>query len=129
MPPNSTQPPLDDVDAVLSRIDTQTQAAIDAVERARTFTAGLSAVRGRGRVEGVSVVVDHVGLLLGVTYTEQSTRTGPERLAQATMSALVGALDDALAQVRQRTHETWGDDPVSGQIVAEVADRFAVVPR
>lgn len=129
MSPDATHPPLHDVDAVLNRIDAQTQAAIDAVERARTFSSGLTAVRGRGRADGVGVVVDHVGLLLEVTFTEQAASTGPTPLARATMAALRSALDDALVQVRQRTRETWGDDPVSGQIVAEVAERFAVVPR
>lgn len=124
-----TQSPPQTIDAVLNRIDTQTRAAIDAVERARDFTSGLSQVRGRGSAGGVSVVVDHVGLVLGITFTDHATRTGPHGLAQTTMTALRGALDDALAQVTRRTQETWGDDPVAEQIVSEVAGRFAVVPR
>ncbi|WP_162598721.1 hypothetical protein [Nocardioides gilvus] len=129
MPSDLTQSPPETIDAALSRIDAQTRAAIDAVERARAFSADLVELRGHGSADGVDVVVDHVGLALGVTYTEHALRTGPAMLARATMAALGAALDDALAQVTRRTRETWGDDPVAAQIVAEVEQRFAVVPR
>ena len=114
---------------MLNRIDAQTQSAIDAVERARAFAAELAKLRGHGSASGVDVVVDQVGLTLGVTYTDGATRMAPRALAHATMAALRAALDDALVQVTQRTREVWGDDPVSEQIVAETAERFAVVPR
>lgn len=129
MPSDLTNFPARDLDAVLRRIDAQTQAAMDAIEHARDFAFELRALRGHGSADGVDVVVDHVGLTLGVTYTDRVTRLEPEGLARATMSALRAALDDVLAQVAERTHATWDDDAMVGRIVAEVEERFSVVPR
>lgn len=129
MPPDLTHFPAHDLDAVLSRIDAQTQAAVDAIEHARDFAFELSRLRGHGSVDGVDVVVDHVGLTLSIAYTDQALRAGPQALGKTTMAALRAALDDALAQVVVRTHETWGDDAMAGRIVAEVEERFSAVPR
>lgn len=129
MPSDSTHSPPHSLDEALARIDAQTQAAADAVERARGFAAQLGRIRGRGSVAGVGAVVDHVGITHDITYTDPATRMSPEALASATMEALRAALADALAQVTERTRETWGSDPLADDIVAEVAARFEVVSR
>lgn len=124
-----THSPPHDLDAALSRIDAQTQAAVDAVERARAFTATLAGLRGRGSVGGVRVTVDHAGLVLGVDYTDTAVRAKPQALSQATMAAVGAALDDVLAQLSEQTRQAWGTDPVADRIVAEATTRFAAVVR
>lgn len=129
MPFDITDSSPQDLDSVLSRIDAQTQAAVDAVERARSFSAQLAGLRGRGRVAGVRVTVDHAGLVLGIDYTEDAVRAGAEVLSQATMAALGVALDDVLAQLAEQTQRTWGEDPVADRIIDEATTRFAAVAR
>ena len=127
--PSDFMPPAQSIDETLARIDAQTQAAVDAVERARGFADTLTRIRGRGSVAGVSVEVDHVGITVAISYADPAPRMSPEALAGATMSALRAALADVLGQVTERTQATWGSDPVADRIVAEVAERFAVVSR
>lgn len=113
----------------LSRIDARTRQATEGLERVRAFAAALERVRGRGRSAGVEVVVNHVGLMVQVTYPDPVGATAPGDLSVATMTALRAALGDALGQVADRARATWGDDPLAGQVVAELRARFAEVGR
>lgn len=115
------------LDEALARIDARTRAAHVTFARARDFASGLDALRGRGHCDGVRVVVNHVGLLLEVTYPASVASMTPSGLSRATTAALRSALADTLAQMTARARETWGDDPLADQIVAEVTQRFAVV--
>lgn len=123
-----TPPPLS-VDAALARIDARTQAAHEALARARDFATGLERLRGRGRCGGVGVVVNHFGVLLEVTYPPTLTSTTPAELASATTSAVRAAVAEVVDHVAVRARETWGDDPLADQVVAEMTQRFAGVLR
>lgn len=128
MPTHSTHTP-GSVDEALARIDARTQAARDAFERARDFADGLDHVRGRGQRDGVAVVVNHLGVLLEVTYPPALATTIPAQLAAATTAAVRAALADAVSQVGDRARETWGDDPLATQVVAEATARLEAVTR
>lgn len=124
MTTHSASPPTS-VEEALARIDATTQAAHDAVTRARDFAAGLERLHGHGQRDGVAVVVNHLGVLLEITYPASLTSTTPSGLAAATRSAVRAAVADMVSQLTVSARETWGDDPLADRVVAEVTQRFA----
>lgn len=117
------------LDEALARIDDRARRANDAFERVRDFAAALDAVRGRGESQGVGVVVNHLGLLLQVTFPDSLRDRTPSALSAATAAALRAALADALRQVGEQAREAWGDDPLATQVIEETRDRFSAVTR
>lgn len=117
------------LEEALARIDARAQQANDSFERVRDFSTALESVRGHGEADGVMVIVNHLGLLLEVSFPDSLIGHTPSSLSRATTTGLRVALADALRQVAKHAHRTWGDDPLVDQVVGEARERFAAVTR
>lgn len=117
------------LDEALARIDARAERANAAFERVRDFASALEEVRGHGESHGVRVVVNHLGLLLQVTFPDSVRDRTSSALSASVAEALRAALADALRQVEHHAHETWGNDPLTTQVVEETRCRFSVVTR
>lgn len=98
----------DEYAALMATVDDAMAQAHAAVEHAAELTEAVSAVRGRGVCDAVTVTVGPTGRLLTVEFGGALTSNTPQRLSAATVKASDAASRDAEAQVARLTAHLWG---------------------
>ena len=112
-------------DDVMARVNAQAEQALEAMERAQAYRSATQLIRCRGQRDGVSVEVDAQGFLIGVEFSDGSTRLGRRQLAAALQAAYGAALDQVLDRLVREAQEAWGDSESTEAVVDDLRARFA----